>query len=284
MNSCAPSRQTWILAVALSLAAHLPAHAEKHPAELKGLRSTHGDVPTQIKIVNNSGKPIKIFWIDYDGNRKEYGVFGDGEAFDQETFISHPWVVTDEADKPLGLYLPDAQKRIISIVPAGEEPLAEASSPAASTPELAVLAPFARRFDSTSEVKSRDLPQPLKMKGVSEGAWIHDGQFLRQTWSVERGDGVPAMNGSAIMTFDPREKAYRRWSFISTGPVEESRGEWDAATHTMTWTADGNELGGKTVTTSTFDDANRETWSIHFKDDKGEDATEVIGVSTPRGK
>jgi von Hippel-Lindau disease tumor supressor len=269
-----------IIILLLLLAAHDAAHADKHPAEVQGLKSIHSETATRIRITNNSGKPVKVHWLNFDGERELYATLKEGESFENVTFLTHPWLVTDEHDAPLGIYFPDGQARVVRIMPASEEGAAAPSQAAANSPELDVLSQFVKQFDTAMEVKYGG--ETFKSQGSSEGRWIHDGQFVRQTWSLEPSAATPAMNGSSIMAFDPSEKAYRRWSFISTGPVEESRGEWDAKTRTITWTADGNELGGKTITKSAFDDNGRETWSIRFQDADGRVATEVRGISTPR--
>jgi von Hippel-Lindau disease tumor supressor len=265
-----------------------PVLADKHPAEKQGVKSMSSDLPTTIRIFNASGKTVKVYWINFKGERELAATLKDGEALDRTTFLTHPWLITDESDEPWNLYYPDAEHRVIRVAaPAGEErdsPEAEEpAAPAASSRELEALAPFAGRFDSTVTVKIPD-QAPLKGKGMAKGEWIHNGQFLRQTWSLEPSGKMPAMNGSAMMTYDPRQKVYRNWSFQSAGTVEENRGKWDPKTRTIIWTADNNAAGGTTVTKSTFDEKGDEKFSIVFKDGQGTVVTEVEGAATRRGK
>jgi hypothetical protein len=93
---------------------------KKHPAEEKGIKSVNGDVEAKIKFDNKSGKTVKVYWLDYDGNRKLYQTLKDEESYEQETFLTHPWVITDEDDNAWYLYFPDAQPRTVGIVAPGK--------------------------------------------------------------------------------------------------------------------------------------------------------------------
>jgi hypothetical protein len=89
---------------------------KKHPAEEKGTKSISHDVETFIKFVNKSGKTIKVYWLDYDGDRKLYQTLENGESYEQQTFLTHPWLVTDEKDNAWYVYFPDAQPRTVEVV------------------------------------------------------------------------------------------------------------------------------------------------------------------------
>jgi von Hippel-Lindau disease tumor supressor len=108
-----------LLIFCLSLLAAWPplVRAEKkHPAEEKGIKSVNSDVEAKIKFVNKSEKTIKVYWLDFDGDRKLYQTLKDGESCELETFLTHPWVITDENDNAWYLYFPDAQPRTVEVV------------------------------------------------------------------------------------------------------------------------------------------------------------------------
>jgi hypothetical protein len=92
------------------------ADGKKHPAEEKGLKSHDGDVETVITFVNKSGKSVKVYWLDYEGERKEYATVTDGDKYEQQTFLTHPWLITDEKDNAWYVYFPDAQPRTVEII------------------------------------------------------------------------------------------------------------------------------------------------------------------------
>lgn len=90
-----------------------------HEVERRHVRSISGDVPTSVRFANRSGARIRIHWLDYQGMRKLYQTLDDGAQYVQKTFITHPWLVTDERNNALSVYFPDAQPRTITILPRG---------------------------------------------------------------------------------------------------------------------------------------------------------------------
>jgi von Hippel-Lindau disease tumor supressor len=109
--------------ICLSLLVVWPAAAQaekKHPAEEKGIKSVSHDVEATLKFVNKSGKTVKVYWLDYEGDRKLYQTLQDGESYDQPTYLTHPWVITDENDDAWYVYFPDAQPRSVEIVAPGK--------------------------------------------------------------------------------------------------------------------------------------------------------------------
>lgn len=87
----------------------------RHPAEEKGIRSLESKVPTALTLVNKSERPVKVYWLDFDGKRKLYETLRPGRRYESQTFVTHPWLVTDAKDRPWAIYLPDAQPRIVEV-------------------------------------------------------------------------------------------------------------------------------------------------------------------------
>ena len=107
----------------------------------------------------------------------------------------------------------------LSVLPllAAEPP----GGPAPDVPELKALANYAGKWATEATYKAAG--QPLfTVKGQTVGEWIHDGNFLRQTWNVAGGKDQPGLNGSTIATYDSRKKTYRSWLFTSTGAFTEA--------------------------------------------------------------
>lgn len=79
------------------------------------LRSLRSATPTQIEFLNHSRQEIRIYWLNYQGQRQAYGSLQPGGVLRQGTFLSHPWVVTDVRDQALGLYLPSAWPSSVTV-------------------------------------------------------------------------------------------------------------------------------------------------------------------------
>ncbi len=68
-------------------------------------RPSQGDGPqTTIKFVNHTAGPVKLFWLDASGDRNSYGTIEANKDQEQSTHVGHVWLVTDNADRPLGTF------------------------------------------------------------------------------------------------------------------------------------------------------------------------------------
>ncbi|MEU4087781.1 protein kinase domain-containing protein [Streptomyces aureus] len=76
------------------------------PAEEQTLRSTDADISTQIEFVNRRGQAVRICWLDYQGSRTFYTQLAPGMSYIQQTFVSHPWIITDTAEIPIAIFRP----------------------------------------------------------------------------------------------------------------------------------------------------------------------------------
>jgi len=105
----------WLM-VGVLLLAPTAAHADgtRCPQE-STLRSINGNVSTELTFINQTGQPIRIYWLNYQGMRQFYAELLPGQQHEQQTFVTHPWVVTNNSEDCLGVYLPDPQPRNIVI-------------------------------------------------------------------------------------------------------------------------------------------------------------------------
>jgi hypothetical protein len=68
-------------------------------ADEVALRSQSSTTPTAIIFANNIGKPVKLYWIDYRGQRQSYGQVATGSERRQATYMTTPgsspiWMTT----------------------------------------------------------------------------------------------------------------------------------------------------------------------------------------------
>lgn len=69
-------------------------------------RSTMGGRAVKVTFRNMTKNPVRIFWIESNGNRKMWrGLLKPGESdVCARTYTGHVWLVTDAAKNPLGFY------------------------------------------------------------------------------------------------------------------------------------------------------------------------------------
>ena len=61
------------------------------------------DDDTTVVFENRRSSPARLYWIDFDGQRKSYGTIAPGGTHRQATFAGHRWLVADDSDHPLGV-------------------------------------------------------------------------------------------------------------------------------------------------------------------------------------
>lgn len=70
------------------------------------VRSINSDFPTSVEFINNTSATVRIYWIDFTGQRILYNSLPAGQSYVQLTFVTHPWVMTDTSDSCLAIYFP----------------------------------------------------------------------------------------------------------------------------------------------------------------------------------
>lgn len=79
------------------------------------LKSIDGRIKTFIDFRNNSSQPVQIFWLNYSGEREKYSDLQSNKSYTQQTYLSHPWMVTNQLDECLKIYFPTKDKGFINI-------------------------------------------------------------------------------------------------------------------------------------------------------------------------
>lgn len=83
----------------------------QNPPEIQGARSRPNGVPATISFINNRLEPVRIYWIDYEGNRDTRpgaGVLlGPGQVAGMSAAVGAAFVVTDAAGNGLELHRAD---------------------------------------------------------------------------------------------------------------------------------------------------------------------------------
>jgi hypothetical protein len=70
------------------------------------LRSLSSQEPTALLLVNRTSTDYSLFWLDFEGKRKPYGILHAGEKLVEHTFATHPWLVARPDGRTVGIYVP----------------------------------------------------------------------------------------------------------------------------------------------------------------------------------
>lgn len=57
-----------------------------------------------MTFVNRSDEPVKMYWLNFQGERILYQYLPRGGRHTQKTFIGHNWLVTTLADQCIGIF------------------------------------------------------------------------------------------------------------------------------------------------------------------------------------
>ena len=72
------------------------------------LRSIDSGIPVNIKFINTTQNFHHIDWIDYEGGFVPYNALNGGESYTQQTFVGHPWLITNGPGDCQAIFIPQA--------------------------------------------------------------------------------------------------------------------------------------------------------------------------------
>ncbi|GGB40531.1 hypothetical protein GCM10011316_10720 [Roseibium aquae] len=84
-------------------------------SEAGRIRSMDGVRPGQIVFRNSSPMPIDVNWIDYNGGERAYARLQPGQILEQQTFVSHAWMVRGTSGQCQGIYVSSTPYREVVI-------------------------------------------------------------------------------------------------------------------------------------------------------------------------
>ena len=80
-----------------------------------GLRSIEDTTSTEVIFFNQSPTTIRTYWLDHQGNRQFKSEIRPGDSFVQQTYVTHPWVVTSAAKACMAIFQPEASAAIVVV-------------------------------------------------------------------------------------------------------------------------------------------------------------------------
>jgi von Hippel-Lindau disease tumor supressor len=81
----------------------------------KGLRSKNSNVSTEVRFKNTTRDVWDIYWLDFKGKRIFYNSLKPGEAYTQQTYVTHPWVAVSLKGGCRGPFQPATSRKTFTI-------------------------------------------------------------------------------------------------------------------------------------------------------------------------
>ena len=125
--------------------------------------SITGDTPSTIEFSNASGATVDIYWLDYVGQRVFYNTLADGQGYQQETWLTHPWVAIDQENGAcLGYTLSDVLAQVCEVQPPSRPAISLAPGrhrqPSARLPPVCAAGNLRRRDHVRARISGTGAP------------------------------------------------------------------------------------------------------------------------------
>ena len=86
---------------------------------------------TELALVNRSGRPLSIWWVDRAGERQGYGTVAPGGRHVQHTFHGHVFLLTDADGAPVAAYTATSTPAVAIVTPETRAPRVRGPRPPA---------------------------------------------------------------------------------------------------------------------------------------------------------
>ncbi len=107
-------------ALAFSVIATDLAMADADCSAQSSLRSKNSNTPAKLTFVNKTPESRTIIWINFNGQLQTYKTLAPGKSWSVNTFLTHPWLVTDGPGNCYGIYLASGGSRTVTLTRSGE--------------------------------------------------------------------------------------------------------------------------------------------------------------------
>lgn len=148
--------------------------------------SADGGADTMIILVNQRPEPVRVYWVNPEGEPVEYGRLEPGERREQHTFAGHVWLITSLSGRHLGVFTA-ADKTSQAVVGVDGNKVADTSQ---STPAATAAAPDYRspdgRWDAVVHQHNLSLREvatgkewPLTTRATETNTYARNEEFTR---------------------------------------------------------------------------------------------------------
>jgi VHL beta domain len=77
--------------------------------------SRNSNTRVRVKFVNRTNAFRTVMWIDFQGRPKQYASLNPGQSYSVDTFLSHPWMITDGPGNCLEMFMPSRRNKVFNI-------------------------------------------------------------------------------------------------------------------------------------------------------------------------
>jgi hypothetical protein len=63
---------------------------------------------TYVMFKNKTDSDISVYWLNAQGKRQLYKKLPAGQSHNQQTFVTHPWLIANAQDACVGIYTPES--------------------------------------------------------------------------------------------------------------------------------------------------------------------------------
>lgn len=78
-------------------------------------RSQRSDIPVSVVFRNRTDGYRSLMWIGFDGTPVQYASLNPGETFSVNTYVTHPWMITDGPGNCIEMFMPQPGQTIFDI-------------------------------------------------------------------------------------------------------------------------------------------------------------------------
>jgi hypothetical protein len=77
------------------------------PCKVEGrVHSLVSEESLQVEFANRGSLPLSMFWLNFEGARVHYFDLAPGESYEQQTYVSHPWIAIASDGRCVGVVIP----------------------------------------------------------------------------------------------------------------------------------------------------------------------------------
>jgi hypothetical protein len=83
--------------------------------DLRRLRSQHGTRQTVVRFINETEVPLKLNWVDWGGQLRDYGTIQPGTDLVMPTYLGHPFLLRNAEGRDVAVVEPLSQPAVAKI-------------------------------------------------------------------------------------------------------------------------------------------------------------------------